>query len=221
MPRLWLTTVAVALFAATYVAAVFFVRRGEPGPQDAATIAASREFMRIYGASGVKILQFYARDGDLVEGDKSVLCYGVLNATSVRMEPPVEGLTPSLNRCIEVAPERETRYTLIAEGADGRSVSESFVLGVRTDKAELPKITTFAVAKREQDYTGKWIFSVRFAAQNPEEVTIDPPVFRPLHRSPVGSFYVAPSQTTTYTLTVTNKRGHKTQRRLTIEMPPK
>lgn len=221
MPRLWLTTVAVALFAATYVGTVFFVRHGAPAAQDPAAVAASSEFMRIYGGSAVKILQFYAREGELIEGNKSVLCYGVLNAKSVRIEPPVEGVTPSLNRCVEVAPERETRYTLTAEGVDGRTVSESFVLGVRADEAELPKITTFAVSKRERDYAGKWIFSVRFAAQNPEEVSIDPPVFPTLHKSPMGSFYVAPARTTTYTLTVTGKRGHKAQKSLTIEMPPK
>jgi hypothetical protein len=221
MSRLWLTTVAVALFAGTYVGAVLFVRRGRPAPATDAETKAAREFTRIYGGSAVKILQFYARDGTLLEGGKSVICYGVLNAASVRIEPAVEGVGPALNRCVEIAPERETRYTLTAEGLDGRTVSESFVLGVVPDEAELPKITRFAITKKERDYTGKWIFSLAFAAQNPQQVSIDPPVFRPLQRSPVGSFYVAPAQTTTYTLTVTGKRGHKTQKSLTVEVPPK
>jgi hypothetical protein len=168
----------------------------------------------------VKILQFYARDGNIVEGTKSVVCYGVLNAKSVRIEPRLEGVSPSLNRCVEVSAEKETRYTLTAEGADGRTVSESFVLGVRPDEETLPRITTFAITKRERDYTGKWIFSLAFSAQNPEEVSIDPPVFRPLHRSPMGSFYVAPEKTTTYTLTVTGKYGHKATRSVTVQVPP-
>jgi hypothetical protein len=113
------------------------------------------------------------------------------------MEPRVDGVSPSLNRCVEVSAEKETRYTLTAEGADGRTVSESFVLGVRADQETLPKITSFHLTRRERDYTGKWIFSLAFAAQNPEEVSIDPPVFRTLHRSPMGSFYVAPEKTTT------------------------
>lgn len=220
MPRLWLTTVAVALFAGTYVGSVLLMRRGKPAPVSPAEAAAAAEFTKIYGGSAVKILQFYARDGVLTEGEKSVLCYGVLNARSVRIEPAVEGVTPSLNRCVEVSPDRETRYTLTAEGHDGRTVSESFVLGVKADETTLPKITSFRVAKKERDYSGKWIFSLTFAAQNPEEVSIDPPVFRPLHRSPMGSFYVAPPRTTTYTLTVTGKYGHKARKSVTVEVPP-
>jgi hypothetical protein len=59
-----------------------------------------------------------------------------------------------------------------------------------------------------------------FGAKNPEEVSIDPPVFPPLHGAVYGQFYVAPAQTTTYTLTVTGKKGRKAQRQLTIEVPP-
>jgi hypothetical protein len=187
------------------------------------TPAAAREnpeFARIYSGSDVKILQFYARDASVVEGGKSVICYGVLNAKSVRLDPALDGVSPSLNRCIEAPAERETRYTLTAEGADGRVVSESFVLGVHADRDTLPRITSFGIAKRERDYTGKWIFSLSFAVQNPEEVSIDPPVFPTLHRSPHGSFYVAPEKTTTYTLTVTGKYGHKAQRQLTVQVPP-
>jgi hypothetical protein len=208
----------------SYVGWVFLTRamgtsqwasRGAP-----ATSKENAEFGRIYGGSDVEILQFYARDANVVEGGKSVICYGVLNATSVRLEPPLGNVSPSLNRCLEVAAERETRYTLTAEGGDGRSVSESFVLGVHADRDTLPRITSFGIAKHERDYTGKWIFSLSFAAQNPEEVSIDPPVFPALHRSPYGSFYVAPEKTTTYTLTVTGKYGHKAQRRLTVQVPP-
>jgi hypothetical protein len=36
----------------------------------------------------------------------------------------------------------------------------------------------------------------------------------------MGSFYVAPEKTTTYTLTVTGKYGHKATRSLTVEVPP-
>lgn len=222
MSRLWVATLAVALFAATYVTAVFLTRGRRArmaGPVSETPEAV--EFARIYGGNAVKILQFYARDGNLVEGEKSVLCYGVLNARSVRIDPPVDGVGPALNRCVAIAPERQTQYTLIAEGMDGTTVSESFVLGVRPDEATLPRITRFLVAKRERDYAGKWIFSLAFAAENPEEVSIDPPVFRTLHRSPMGSFYVAPEKTTTYTLTVTGKYGHKDQKSVTVEVPPR
>src|SRR5262249_6380046 len=182
--------------------------------------AANPEFDRIYGGTQVRILQFYARESAVIEGGKSVICYGVVNAKSVRVEPPLEGISPALNRCVEAAPRRDTRYTLIAEGQDGTMVSESFVLGVVPDQETLPRITSFRITKTERDYTGKWIFSLAFAAQNPEEVSIDPQVFPTLHRSPMGQFYVAPEKTTTYTLTVTGKYGHKAQRQLTVRVPP-
>jgi hypothetical protein len=213
-----------AVLALTYATWVFVSRMAASGRwlrREAPASSAQAEFDRIYGGSDVKILQFYARESNVTEGGKSVICYGVLNARSVRTEPPLEGVSPALNRCVEAAPRRATRYTLIAEGENGRIVSESFVLGVLPDADLLPRITSFEIAKTERDYTGKWIFSLRFAAQNPEEVSIDPPVFPTLHRSPYGSFYVAPEKTTTYTLTVTGKYDHKAKRELKVEVPPK
>lgn len=88
-------------------------------------------FQQTYGGTAVKILQFYARDGSIVTGQTTVLCYGVLNAKAVTIEPAVEGAGVALNRCIEVKPRSSTRYTLTAEGNDGRSVSQSFLLEVR------------------------------------------------------------------------------------------
>jgi hypothetical protein len=215
--------IAVTALAVAYLGWVFVSRAisaGRWARQKTAANVDNPEFARVYGGSDVRILQFYAREGNVVEGGRSVICYGVLNAKAVRIEPAVSGAGPALNRCLEVSAEQETRYTLTAEGFDGRSVSESFVLGVRSDQETLPRITQFAISKRERDYTGKWIFSLTFSARNPEEVSIDPPVFRPLHRSPMGSFYVAPEKTTTYTLTVTGKYGHKATRSLTVEVPP-
>jgi len=182
--------------------------------------ASNQAFLRIYGGSELKILQFYSPEASVVEGSTGKICYGVVNAKSVRIEPHLEGVYPAISRCIDVAPQHETRYTLTAEGQDGRTISQSFVLGVRPDQASLPRITSLAIRKSERDYTGKWIFSLSFAAENPEEVSIDPPVFPTLHRSPRGDFYVAPRKTTTYTLTVTGKHGHKAQRELTVQVPP-
>jgi hypothetical protein len=217
------TFLVLIALAGTYVVWVFASRSISTRrwiQEHSRPAATNAEFDRIYGGSEVKILQFYARESSVTEGGKSVICYGVVNAKSVRTEPPLSGISPSLNRCVEAAPRRDTRYTLIAEGADGRVVSASFVLGVLPDQELLPRITSFGITKTERDYTGKWIFSLSFAAQNPEEVSIDPPVFPTLHRSPYGQFYVAPAKTTTYTLTVTGKFGHKAQKQLTVQVPP-
>ena len=63
-------------------------------------------------------------------GGKTPLCYGVVNADSVRLEPPVEKVWPSLSRCFDVSPSGTTRYTLTAEGADHKTVSESIEIAV-------------------------------------------------------------------------------------------
>jgi hypothetical protein len=122
---------------------------------------------------------------------------------------------------VEVSPERDTRYTLTAEGSDGHTVSESFLLAVKPDVATLPGITSFRIEDHKPDYRGRQVFLISFGARNPVTVDIDPPVFPTLHGAPSGRFYVAPEKTTTYTLTVTGKRGHKAQRQLTVEVPPR
>jgi len=182
--------------------------------------AGAAAFERTYGGNGLRILQFYARDGEMIEGHPTVLCYGVLNARSVRIEPPVEGVSPSLNRCVEVSPAADTRYTLTAEGTDGRQASESFVLHVKPDVETYPRITTFRVAQQRVD-NGRAVFLLTFSDVNAEEVAIDPAVFPALHRAPNGQFWVAPEATTTYTLTVTGTRGRKARRQLTVQVSGK
>lgn len=177
------------------------------------------EFDRTYGGADLKILQFYARDAVVLEGHQTVLCYGVLNASAVRVDPPIATLSPSLNRCIEASPERNTRYTLTAESASGQAMSSSLDIAVKPDPEELPRITYFRTSQHRVE-EGRHVFELVFGQVNGEWVEIDPPVFPALHRAPLGKFYVAPRQTTTYTLTVTNKRGHRTRQALTVEVPP-
>ena len=165
----------------------------------------------------VKIVQFYAREGVVTEGSATVLCYGVLNAKTVRLDPPDGDVWPSPNRCLAIHPMHETRYTLTAEGADGKHVSESFHVQVAADEALLPKITSFKVVSCKKDYLGEPIFKLRFSDQNAEEVSIEPKVLPTLHGAPYGDFYVSPGKSTTYTLSVTGKYGHVARQQLTVE----
>jgi hypothetical protein len=83
-----------------------------------------------YG-NGLKILQFYAREREIGRGGKALVCYGVVNATALRLDPPVETVWPAVSRCFEVAPARSTRYTLTAEGPDHTAISESIEIAVK------------------------------------------------------------------------------------------
>lgn len=216
-------TLRVALSVAlVYLCWVFLARYWNnhrwTSARDEAQARRDATFARTYGGSDLKILQFYARDGDLSQGSPTVLCYGVLNARSVRIDPPVDGVSPALSRCVAVSPLHETRYTLTAEGADGRTATESLVLQVHADEATLPRITYFRIAAHKMD-RGRHVFTLTFGDRNGEEIDIDPPVFPTLHGAPNGQFAVAPERTTTYTLTVTGKFGYKAQQKLTVEVP--
>jgi hypothetical protein len=166
----------------------------------------------------VKILAFYPRDAVVTEGEKTLLCYGVSNAASVRVDPPVDGVSPSLTRCVEIRPKVETRYTLTAVGSDGQSVSQSATVRIGTDTSSLPRITSFKIEGTSKDYAGKTIYTLSFADQNAEEVSISPPVFPTLHGAPSGQFSVKPEKTTTYTLSVKGKNGRVAQKQLTVEV---
>jgi hypothetical protein len=80
----------------------------------------------------VRILQFYASVGILTAGQRATLCYGVVNARSISISPAVEGIYPSLRRCVEILPQHTTHYVLMAEGYDGRVATQSFTLPVES-----------------------------------------------------------------------------------------
>jgi hypothetical protein len=94
----------------------------------------------------LEITQFYARSGRVTEGDPNLICYGVRNAVSVRIEPPVENLTPAVNRCFFIDPPEDTTYTLVAEDAGGRQVSQSFGVLVKPARAA---ILMFGTSERQ------------------------------------------------------------------------
>ena len=211
-----------AVIAGGYLLYVFLARHSaekrvsaQPAPSDAATSA----FDAAYGGTDLKILQFYARDGVLYEGKSTVICYGVVNARSVTIDPPIQGgAYVSFNRCVEAAPKRDTTYVLTAEGNSGKTVSASFTIRVQADPDSLPRITSFGINRHILE-KGRHIYTLAFAFQNGKNVSIDPPVFSPIEDSaPFGQFFVAPDKTTTYTLTVTGAFGHKAQKKLTLEV---
>ena len=220
-PLWWRVALTLAVLSTgwTFLGRYLTDARWKQRTHSAGATVRETEFERTYGGSNLRIVQFYARDGVLLEGRRTVICYGVLNARAVRLDPPIADLSPSLNRCIEAAPERDTRYTLTAESAAGQTLSASFEIAVKPDPAEVPRITYFRAGKpRSED--GRLIFRLEFGQVNGQLVEIDPPVFPPLHGAPLGQFYVAPRQTTTYVLTVTGKRGRQAKQSLTVEIPP-
>lgn len=124
-----------AVLAGLYLAWVFATRhsstkRWTARQEEARGAVGTTEIERLYRGSELKILNFYLRDSTIAPGGSTLLCYGVVNAGVVRLNPPVADLYPSINRCVEVAPPRDTTYTLTAEAGDGRVTSKSVFLRV-------------------------------------------------------------------------------------------
>jgi hypothetical protein len=143
--RLEIPLKVAAIVVAAYLGYVFFARytanqRWEARQRaQTAQAAPNPAFEATYGGTAVKILQFYARDYTIAAGQETLLCYGVLNAKSVRIEPPVEDVHVALSHCVTVQPERDTRYTITAEGKDGQTASAALTLAVK--RGRFPKST--------------------------------------------------------------------------------
>jgi hypothetical protein len=164
------------------------------------------------------ISQFYARDADITDGTGTVLCYQVENARSVRLAPPVEELRPTpLPRCIAVAPKRDTTYVLTAEDSRGTAVRQSAVIRVHPSRELRPGISYFT--KTQVPSPDGRLYLLCFGLQNAITVEVTPPVMF-TSGAPIGCFYVHPSKTTTYVLTVRGHNGRKAQDAVYVEVPP-
>lgn len=83
-----------------------------------------------YGDGGLKLLNFYTTAPYLRQGETAQLCYGVASAESVRIEPPVEDVWPAISRCVDIAPQKDTVYRIIAKDAEGNRVSAEVTVKV-------------------------------------------------------------------------------------------
>lgn len=164
---------------------------------------------------GARILQFYARDPVLPRGEKSVLCYGVDNAKTVRIEPAVDRVWPTLSRCIEIAPTQSTTYTLTAEGADGKPVAQSVTVSVG---AALPKIIEVSVNKLEVQ-SGEEV-TICYHVKNAASVKVSPghPMPMQLTTPEHGCYSDRPAKATAYTVIASSSQGVTDVERVTVKV---
>ena len=92
---------------------------------------AARQTLDRIGGSQLKILNFYATPNLIQRGHQANACYSVVNAKTLRMEPPVGDVYPALSHCLQVAPRKTTEYKLFAEDGAGHTATESFTLYVK------------------------------------------------------------------------------------------
>ena len=122
------------LLAAGYDGWIFFSRwkEGRDARKEEARqqVESMRRALDALGGDSLKILDFYATPGAIRRGERSLICYGVNAAASVRIEPPVEQLRPAISHCFDVSPTRDTDYKLIAGDYAGHTVSASLSIKV-------------------------------------------------------------------------------------------
>lgn len=129
------TTVAV-LIAALYVAWTFWSRHeaavaaAEAAQQQKAQ-AEKDVYDQISQHGELTFTTFEAAKGLLARGDTTQLCYGVVNAKTVKLDPPVEDLKPSFRHCLDISPKRTTTYTITADDGAGHSKTASLTVRVQ------------------------------------------------------------------------------------------
>lgn len=140
MPRrLILYTFIPVVLAAGYVAWTLWSRQHENDRLDRQRAIdegkRAADVVQMYGGDELKILGFYASPAVIRGGEKALLCYGVNNAATVAIDPPVGEIAPSLSRCMEVRPSSTTTYNFTASDAHGRQLSQSVQLRVIHSRA--------------------------------------------------------------------------------------
>lgn len=126
---------AAVVLALVYDAWVFYSRwdRARQAEQQRAQKEAedAQRILKQIGGADLKILGFYADPPVIAAGQKARLCYSVVNAKRVRIEPAVKELYPALSYCWDVSPRRRTEYRLIAEDGAGHRVNATTGIDVQ------------------------------------------------------------------------------------------
>ena len=92
----------------------------------------ARRTVQMLGGDELKILAFYAAPPSIAHGRSTSLCFGVNGAKTVRIDPTVvDDLHPSLSRCFQISPKRDTEYKLTASDGTGHSLTQSVTVQVR------------------------------------------------------------------------------------------
>jgi hypothetical protein len=128
------TTIAM-IIALLYIAWIFYSRHESNVAAERAAAAKEQERRQrsvnaVFGSGEILFSTFSADSGLLKRGDHTQLCYGVENAKTVKLDPPIADLKPVYRTCIEIAPKTTTTYTITADDGKGHTKSESLTVRV-------------------------------------------------------------------------------------------
>jgi hypothetical protein len=161
----------------------------------------SEQLLPWLSGSEPKILAFYSSP-TIVRGEPGTICYGVLNVKSVRLDPPVDQITPSLNRCIAISPRQATTYTLYAEGNDGRQLTASFSVAV---VPPAPSIEFISVSTKTLERGDR--YAICYGVKHATSVKLEPSVGMPTPVARKHCIMFYPQVSMEYKLTATGEDG--------------
>lgn len=129
-------TTVLTIIVALYVGWVMYSRHqstvdSETAAREQKVEAEKRVDDQIFGSGEVKFTTLEAADATVRRGQTTELCYGVVNATSVKIDPPIESIKPSSRHCMDISPKKTTTYTVTASDAKGNSKSLSLTITVK------------------------------------------------------------------------------------------
>lgn len=167
------------------------------------------------GASGpAKITQFYA-EPVVAKGETAKLCYGVENAKTVTLEPPVEKVWPSIARCIPVDPSKADLYKLTATGEDGNFVSQTLRIKVGAPR---PKIIEVSINKTS--ITAGEMITYCYKAENGVSVDAGPGNWITSKSHDHGCLTHIPRMTTAYHVRINGRDGQFDTEQVTVLVRP-
>lgn len=129
------TTIGI-IIAALYVGWTFYSRHESNKAAERAAAAKEQEQRQrtvnaVFGSGEILFSVFSADTGLLKRGAHTQLCYGVENAKTVKLDPPIADIKPAYRRCLEIAPTTTTTYTITADDGKGHTKSESLTVRVQ------------------------------------------------------------------------------------------
>ena len=163
-------------------------------------------------AAPVRITQFYASPPNPPKGEKSLVCYGVENATDVRLDPPVERVWPSPSHCFDFTPLKETVLTLTAARGPEQAM-QTITLNPGPPEAKLLQVSINKVEASAGDE-----ITVCFKARNATRVALRPGKPYGPQSPEQGCVQDKPQRTTTYVVTATGAAGDIDTERVTVKV---
>ena len=129
-------TTVLTILVALYVAWILYsrheeARTAEESAKAQRSAAEKRVNDQIFGSGEVNFITFEASSASVRPGESTELCYGVVNAKSVKIDPPIEQLRPTSRHCMEISPKKTTTYTITADDGAGHSKTLSLTIQVK------------------------------------------------------------------------------------------